>query len=186
MTKIATGVEEFRDLPAKDFCFIESFDFSRVFEGDEDTPGNKLRIVLRPFNPGDERRLELLCVNVQELSVGQLDSQLSVFARIYDVRDQQLEGLRYRVVDEEEGLFSFWCGTLSAAIFPTKRQSVRHCITVALLMSPILLPTLSADSPPFEVTVRFFALVYSTHLLAGAAVTFFKMVPTWADRQTGD
>ena len=47
--------------------------------------------------------------NIRELKLGEIDNLFRVYISISDISNRQMDGIRYRVSEEENNLFSFLC-----------------------------------------------------------------------------
>ena len=50
---------------------------------------------------------------VKELRIDNVEKMVKVFFTIKDISDWQLEGIKYKIVEEEYNLFSFMCNSIS-------------------------------------------------------------------------
>jgi hypothetical protein len=93
----------------KEFAYLHSFQLSRkmdeVFCSDY-----ILRIVLcgQPYKETDKEML-LTFSGVKNLKIGDLGGMVRLFIHVLDIADSQMEGITYKVSEEENELFSFYC-----------------------------------------------------------------------------
>lgn len=61
-----------------------------------------------PFYEGD-RKLSLKFSGVKNLKVGDLDGLFKLTINVTDISERQMEGISYKVSEQENDLFSFYC-----------------------------------------------------------------------------
>ncbi len=76
--------------------------------------GTSLQLMLRPDTGGSTTRLTL--ERIADLQLRHLDADVVLQLEIRDVTSDGLEGLRFRVVDAEEGVISCWCGDVTMVV----------------------------------------------------------------------
>ncbi|WP_341278970.1 hypothetical protein [Paenibacillus sp. FSL H8-0537] len=91
------------------FRYLQSFHLARNFNVGKDEE-DILIITLcdYPFYEGDQK-LVITFTNIKDLKVGDVWGIVDLEINILDISDHQLEGLKYRVKEEEYELFSFHC-----------------------------------------------------------------------------
>jgi|GEM_PF-1725684 len=93
----------------KEFAYLQSFllrrNLNEVFCSDY-----ILSIVLcgQPHKETDEIML-LTFSGVKDIKIGDLGGLVRLFIHVLDIADAQMEGITYKVSEEENGLFSFYC-----------------------------------------------------------------------------
>ncbi|MFT5429575.1 MAG: hypothetical protein ACI9OJ_000246 [Myxococcota bacterium] len=103
--------EQLRDYEALKpwtFLFLDAFSLERDLDGAHDSP-YRLRIRLAQAVDDNTERLEVEFVGVRGLKCGELDRPFNSHLQILDVSQDQLDGISFRVVEEENEMFSFWC-----------------------------------------------------------------------------
>lgn len=100
----------------KEFGYLESINLSRNIKEDG-CSDYSLNIVLKgyPFYEGDQT-LILTFWGVRNLKIGDLDGLLKLLFSITDISESQMEGIKYRVKEDENELFSFYCKTFEFEI----------------------------------------------------------------------
>lgn len=100
----------------KDFGYLQSIELSRDFNENGCTEYS-LSIVLcdYPYHEGNQKLL-LTFLGVKNLKFGDLDGLVKHFINITDVSDHQMEGIKYKVREDENDLFSFYCKTFQYEI----------------------------------------------------------------------
>lgn len=68
--------------------------------------------------------LQVVFVDVSELQVGDLNSSAACRLVVYDISDHQLEGIRYRAVDEEGRSLALNCRDFEFSTVPDPRGGV--------------------------------------------------------------
>ncbi len=108
MKKFSDLVSEFYQ-KQKDFGYLQSINLSRDFN-ENGCSDYSLNIVLcsYPSYEGNQKLL-LSFLGVRDFKIGDLDGLVKNFINITDISDQQMEGIKYRVKEDENGLFSFYC-----------------------------------------------------------------------------
>jgi hypothetical protein len=99
-------INEFNNIKQLEFGYLKSLVLEREFENDryECT----LKIVLSKI-PFDRKELNLVFYDVRDLKIGHLEGLFKLFIDIRDVSADCLEGINYRVCENEENIFSFYC-----------------------------------------------------------------------------
>lgn len=110
-------IESYWALSPQRFKFLESFELRR-FVDDNSAEAYQLTLTLLAEPRSESARGRFTFSGVQELVVGRLDGLLGLMIEVFDVRDHQLEGLRFRVVDSEHGVIGFWCRDFELNILP--------------------------------------------------------------------
>lgn len=110
----AEKIAAYETIGGPGFGFIRRF---CVESGETEDGGIASRLHLclaRDADPAAEY-LELVFEDVQQLHCGDLICGFGALVEIMDVSDRQLEGIAFRVWDEEHQMFSFWCSDLHIA-----------------------------------------------------------------------
>lgn len=115
MKKFSDSVSEFYK-KQKDFGYLQSIDLRREFN-ENGCSDYSLHIVLcdYPYYEGNEKLL-LTFLGVKNFKIGDLDGLVRQFINITDISDHQMEGIKYKVREEENGSFSFYCKTFEYEI----------------------------------------------------------------------
>lgn len=100
------AVSRFDAVGQAKFPFLESMELSRDIESGT-CSDYSLTLVLVPAQAG--KSLRIVFEGVRDLRIGSLEGLLALRLELRSVRDSQLEGLRYRVVESEHEAFSFYC-----------------------------------------------------------------------------
>ena len=91
-----------------------------VLKAARDGGGHAMRVELTLAGnldlAGDVLRVSF--VDVSELKLGNLNSVAACRLMVYDISDRQIEGIRYRAVDEEERSFALNCRGFEFSIVP--------------------------------------------------------------------
>jgi len=69
-------------------------------------------IILSKISENTVEDLRVRCINAFDIKIGDIESMFGFYVEIEDIRSRQLEQLEggtYRVVEQEEGAFSFYC-----------------------------------------------------------------------------
>jgi hypothetical protein len=115
MKKFSDVISEFNNIQ-KDFAFLQSINLSRDFN-ENGCSEYSLNIVLSdyPYYEGNQKLL-LTFFGVRNFNTGDLDGLVRHFIHITDVLDHQMEGIKYKVREDENDVFSFYCNTFEYEI----------------------------------------------------------------------
>jgi len=110
------AVEQYYSLNPAQFGFLESLKLDRGFN-DEEHSDYTLELKLRSHpDRKDRRMLDLSFTGVKDLKIGDLDGLMNLFIDIRSVYEHQLENLRYKIAENENDAFSFFCKDFKAVI----------------------------------------------------------------------
>lgn len=92
-----------------EFGYIESFNLNRSLS-EEVCSEYVLKVTLidYPFCEGDHKFL-ISFSGVRGLKIGNLEGLFKLDISISDITEDQMEGINYKVKEEENELFSFYC-----------------------------------------------------------------------------
>jgi hypothetical protein len=108
-------VDQYYALKPTEFGFLECLELRQSVRPEE-WSGFTLTLRLRPLTTGRGKCLCLMFTGVRELRVASLDGLLPLFLEIRCMRERQLEGLNYRIVESERSAFSFFCSGFTATV----------------------------------------------------------------------
>jgi hypothetical protein len=109
VTPGSKSLEYLNSIDQTQFPFLERMELSRKIVSGA-CSGFQLTVVLAPAQSDKAgTRLRLTFKGVTDLRIGELEGLLSLHLEARSIRDDQLEGLRYRVVESEYDIFSFYC-----------------------------------------------------------------------------
>lgn len=93
----------------RDFGYLQSLHLSRNI-GDDGCSEYSINITLcdYPFYEGDQK-LVISFLGVRSLKIGELEGLYKLSININDVSEDQIEGINYKVKEEENEVFSFYC-----------------------------------------------------------------------------
>lgn len=99
-----------------DFGFIQSINFFRNINNDGCSEYS-LNITLcgNPYYEGNQK-LILNFLGVRDIKIGDLNGLFKSLIYITDISEDQMEGINYRVKEDEYQLFSFYCETFEYEI----------------------------------------------------------------------
>lgn len=103
-----TEIRRFQARKPHTFRFLELFSLERDLSDAQASP-YRLRVRLAQAVDEFADRLELEFVGVRGLKCGDLDGLQGALVEIRDASGDQMEGVAFRVVEEEHAMFSFWC-----------------------------------------------------------------------------
>ncbi|WP_238649668.1 hypothetical protein [Paenibacillus piscarius] len=106
MDKYDDWVEQFYKAQ-RGYDFLTSFHFTR----DTELMGFEvsLQITLTKSTFDHDRKVLITFTGVQDLKLGDFAGIYSIFFDIANISTYQLEGIKYKVEDVEEHVFSFYC-----------------------------------------------------------------------------
>jgi hypothetical protein len=103
----AQKINDFIALKPRYFNLLKSISLTRNIS-QEGCSRYDIEIVLCKLD-GNDQQLRIKFKNAFGIELYRLEGLPSILLGIQDVRDMQLEGGKYRVVEKEEGIFSFYC-----------------------------------------------------------------------------
>lgn len=108
MKKLSDVVAEFYK-KQKDFAYLQSINLCRDFY-ENGCSDYFLYISLcdYPYYKGNQKLL-LTFLGVRNFEIVDIDGLVKHFINITDVSDRQMEGIKYKVKEDENGLYSFYC-----------------------------------------------------------------------------
>ena len=115
MTSSDTLVEQYYALKPADFGFLESLELRQSVQPDE-WSGFILKLRLRSSTTPGAKCLHLVFSGVQDLRIGSLEGLLRFFLEIRPIREQQMEGRNYKVVESEYNAFTFFCSSFTVTL----------------------------------------------------------------------
>ncbi|MGO4545383.1 hypothetical protein AB4Z29_11315 [Paenibacillus sp. 2TAB23] len=93
------------------FRYLHSYHYSRKFSEDGGIEQNFIITLCNyPYYENDQI-LAVTFLNVFELKIGNIWGILNLYIDIVDISKDQLEGIRFKVKEDEEDSFSFYCQT---------------------------------------------------------------------------
>ncbi|MDD1606662.1 MAG: hypothetical protein LUP96_08215 [Methylococcaceae bacterium] len=107
MTIIHNNVDKFIALKPRYYKFLKTISFTRNISTESDSRYD-LELILSKLLVGEDD-LRIRFKNVFGIKIGCLEGMFGLYIDIEDVSDRQLEGGTYRVVEQEEQTFSFYC-----------------------------------------------------------------------------
>jgi hypothetical protein len=108
------AIGKFIDLKSLNYSFLEVFELSRNV-GPEGCSDFDCKVVLSGLDPSSPR-LVLTFEGVRDIKLGRLEGLFKFNLNIRPIRNHQLEGLNYRVIEEEYDALSFSCRAFDAKL----------------------------------------------------------------------
>lgn len=102
---ISEKQEKLNYLYKNGYRFIVKIDIHREAIGDK---FSKFDVEISLSN-GDMRIAKIYAWDCLDISIGKIDNMLSAFVESIDVRNDQIEGIRYKILDSENHLFKLLC-----------------------------------------------------------------------------
>jgi len=112
---IYNNVEEFIALKPRYYKFLKAFKLTRNVSQDECSK-YELEFVLSKISNDAIEDLQIRCINVFDINIKCIEGMFGLMVNIENISSRQLEGGTYRVSEEEEGAFSFYCEEFFAEI----------------------------------------------------------------------
>ena len=106
----------------KEFGYLQSINLSRNIIEDGCSE-YALNIILcdYPFYEGNQKLL-LTFLGVRDFKIGNLEGLLKLLISITNMSENQMEGINYRVKEDENELFSFYCKTFEFEIIDIQKS----------------------------------------------------------------
>ena len=105
---ICNDIEEFIALKPAYYRFLRSINFNRTV-GPDGCGRFDVDIILSKIYGEDIENLRLRCTGVFDISVKNIESMSGLQIDIEPIQDRQIEGASFRVLEQEENAFSFFC-----------------------------------------------------------------------------
>jgi hypothetical protein len=115
MTGSDIHLESYYSLAPASFGFLESLELRQSVLPEEWT-GFTLRLRLRSSTSPGAKCLRLEFGGVHDFRAGRLNGLLRYFLEVRSIRDRQLEGRNYRVVESEYNALAFDCCSFVATL----------------------------------------------------------------------
>ena len=115
MKTVDVLIDQYYALKPAEFGFLESLELSRSVQPEECT-GFTLKLRLLSSTLPKAKCLTLEFRGVRDLCMGSFEGLHRLFLEIISIREHQMEGLNYRVVEGEVNTFSFYCGDFIATV----------------------------------------------------------------------
>ncbi len=71
--------------------------------------GYDVEIVLSKISDGEVENMKVRCANASNIKIGDIESMFGMLLEIDDISGHQLEGVSYRISEQENNTFSFDC-----------------------------------------------------------------------------
>lgn len=99
------------------FPYLHSYHYSRNFN-ENGSIEQSFKIILcdYPYYE-DDQKLAVTFFDVSELKIGNTGGILGLFIEITDISNYQWEGIKYKVKEEEEETFAFYCKSFEFEVF---------------------------------------------------------------------
>ncbi|MGO4347035.1 hypothetical protein AB4Z45_16250 [Paenibacillus sp. MCAF9] len=99
------------------FPYLHSYHYSRNFN-ENGSIEQSFKIILcdYPYYE-DDKKLAITFSNVIDLKIGNTGGIVGLFIDIADISNYQWEGMKYKVKEEEEETFTFYCKSFEFEVF---------------------------------------------------------------------
>lgn len=105
------------------FGYIESLTIHKNIEEQNNLVNNlKISFFSYPYTLGD-KKLVMDFQNVKDLKIKDLDGLFKTVLSITDISSYQMEGINYRIVEDENSLFSFECKNFDFSVLDTSFEN---------------------------------------------------------------
>ena len=105
---IYNDISEFISLKPAHFRFLKSVNFKRVISCDG-CGRFDVELVVSKISGDKVQDLQLRCTGVFDINISDIESVSGLQIEIENVSGRQIEGASFKVLDVEEGEFSFYC-----------------------------------------------------------------------------
>lgn len=105
---IYNDIQEYVALKPRYYRFLKSINFNRIIST-EKYYRYDVNLVLSKGSTKDDEDIRIQCTNVFDIKVGNIEGLPGLLVEIEDIRERQMENGNYRVVEQEESAFSFYC-----------------------------------------------------------------------------
>lgn len=105
---IYNSIEEYLQLVPRNYRFLKSIRLYRNISQNQ-SYGYDVELLLSKGSDGDDVDLSIRCTNATDIKIGDVEGMPGLLVNIQDLSGRQLEHCNYRVVEEEEAVFSFNC-----------------------------------------------------------------------------
>ncbi|GAB2191572.1 hypothetical protein MAH1_31800 [Sessilibacter sp. MAH1] len=105
---IYNSVEEFAALTPRHYRFLKSINLKRNISEDNCSL-YEVEIILSNLGDGDSTDLRVRCTNAFDIKIANVEGMPGLLVNIEDIRVRQLEGGTYKIAEQEEDAFSFYC-----------------------------------------------------------------------------
>ncbi len=105
---IYNDIEKFAVLKPRYYRFLKTININREISNDECSKYD-VELVLSKCTNEYDKDLRVRCINAFDIKIGCIEGMLGLLIDIENVSSKQLEGGGYRVVEQEENAFSFYC-----------------------------------------------------------------------------
>jgi hypothetical protein len=112
---INSNIKNFLTLTPQEYCFLKSMSIDRKIS-DEVYHKYDIELVLSKRPSSGSGDLRIKCTNAFDIKINNIEGLPGLLVEIKDVSANQIEGARFRVIEQEENAFSFYCSEFSAAI----------------------------------------------------------------------
>lgn len=113
---VHNDIAAFIGLKPVTYRFLKSISLSRNISH-EGCTNYDLELVLGKLLDGDGiEYLKVFSTGVTEINIGEIGGMFGLLVNIEDIRDRQLEGISFRISEQENNAFSFNCANFYASL----------------------------------------------------------------------
>jgi hypothetical protein len=112
---VYNDIEEFISLKPAHYRFLKTINLTRTISK-EGCGRFDVDIILSKVSENTVEDLRVRCINSFDIKIGDIESMFGFHIEIEDIRSRQLEGGKYRIVEQEENAFSFYCDEFFAEL----------------------------------------------------------------------
>jgi hypothetical protein len=105
---IYNDIQEYVALKPRYYRFLKAINFSRKISN-EKCYGYDVEILLSKCSSEDDADLRIQCTNAFDIKINNIEGMLGLLVDIEDVKGKQIESGNYRILEQEEDAFSFYC-----------------------------------------------------------------------------
>ncbi|MBT9100163.1 hypothetical protein KFZ76_20885 [Methylovulum psychrotolerans] len=100
----------------RNYPYLKALNITRTLSDHGYPNGYDIEILLSRYSAGSTKDLQLVFIGAVDIHIGGLAGLFGLFVTIEDVADRQLEDMKFRVVEQEEGVFCFYCKAFTASL----------------------------------------------------------------------
>ena len=105
---IYNDISEFCSMKPAHFRFLKSVNFTRIVNRDGVSRFD-VELVVSKISGEKVEDLQLRCTGVFDINISDIESISGLQIDVKDVSKRQIEGASFKVIEVEQGAFSFYC-----------------------------------------------------------------------------
>ncbi len=105
---IHNDIEKVNAIKPNLYRFLKKIGFSRSVD-EQGCTRYDVEMIVSNIRDNGVSDLKMRCLGATSISIGNIESMAGMLLDIEDISTYQLEGVRYRITEQEENTFSFDC-----------------------------------------------------------------------------